>query len=102
MKFAIIADDLTGANDSGVQLAKIGLKTSVVFRRNMQAVREQEAVVINTDSRSISKGEAYRRVKEAAIILKAFSTEIIFKKVDSTLRGNIGNEIDAVYDVFQP
>lgn len=31
MKLAIIADDLTGANDSGVQLARHGLKTSVLL-----------------------------------------------------------------------
>jgi uncharacterized protein YgbK (DUF1537 family) len=37
MKFILIANDLTGANDSGVQLAKCGLKTSVLFQIDAQA-----------------------------------------------------------------
>ncbi len=102
MKLAIIADDLTGANDSGVQLAKFGLKTSVLFGLDKSAVHDSEAVVFDTDSRAIDKNEAYKKVYEVMEFLKEQNFQRIYKKIDSTLRGNIGIEIDAVYDSLRP
>ncbi|WP_340027906.1 four-carbon acid sugar kinase family protein [Paenibacillus sp. FSL H7-0940] len=102
MKLAIIADDLTGANDSGVQLARHGLKTSVLFNIDEGPLTRYDAVVFDTDSRSISSQEAYDRVYQAAELLTNNGFETIFKKMDSTMRGNIGIEIDAVYDVVKP
>lgn len=102
MEAVIIADDLTGANDSGVQLALRGLTTSVLFKLDVHAVRGQDGIVLNTDSRSCSLAEAYERVVEAAQFLRKFPAKLIYKKIDSMLRGNIGAELDAMYDVFQP
>nr|WP_145405798.1 four-carbon acid sugar kinase family protein [Paenibacillus xylanexedens] len=102
MKLAIIADDLTGANDSGVQLARHGLKTSVLFNMDEGSLASYDTVVFDTDSRSISSEEAYDRVYRAAKLLMDNGFDTIFKKMDSTMRGNIGIEIDAVYDVVQP
>lgn len=101
LKLAMIADDLTGANDSGVQLARYGLNTSVLFELDETAIH-QDAVVIDTDSRWLPPSQAYDKVKEAAKVLKSGSFDVIYKKVDSTLRGNLGTEIDALYEVFQP
>lgn len=102
MKLAIIADDLTGANDSGVQLARHGLKTSVLFDMDEDNIRNYDAVVFDTDSRSIAPEEAYERVSRAAAFLNRAGFDTIFKKMDSTMRGNIGAEIDALYDVVKP
>ncbi|NEU30528.1 four-carbon acid sugar kinase family protein [bacterium LRH843] len=102
MNLAIIADDLTGASDSGVQLARHGLKTAVLFDLDETSIKDYEAVVFDTDSRSISPREAYNKVKVVAEFLKNAGFKHIFKKLDSTMRGNIGAEIDAVYDVVQP
>lgn len=66
MKLAIIADDLTGANDSGVQLARHGLKTSVLFDMDEDHITKYDAVVFDTDSRSIAAEKAYERVAGAA------------------------------------
>ncbi|MBP1153326.1 MULTISPECIES: four-carbon acid sugar kinase family protein [unclassified Paenibacillus] len=101
MKLAMIADDLTGANDSGVQLARYGLNTSVLFEPDVTAIH-QEAVVIDTDSRWLPRSQAYDKVKEVSQVLKSGSFDVIYKKVDSTLRGNLGAEIDALYEVFRP
>lgn len=79
MKIAIIADDLTGANDSGVQLAHYGLKTSVLFQLHSSQLDENDAVVIDTDSRSLSKKEAYEKVKVVSEKLKD-CFPIIYKK----------------------
>ncbi|GGE52981.1 Hrp-dependent type III effector protein [Pullulanibacillus camelliae] len=102
MKLAMIADDLTGANDSGVQLARYGIDTSVLFKNEVEALTKHEGIVIDTDSRSLSKEEAYKKVREAAEFLKQGIFDVIYKKVDSTLRGNVGVEINALYDSFQP
>jgi D-threonate/D-erythronate kinase len=102
MKLAIIADDLTGANDSGVQLAQHGLKTSVLFDIDKDSIHNYEGIIFDSDSRSIEREEAYQKVKEAASFLKEAGFSSIFKKIDSTMRGNIGAEIDAIYHVVKP
>ncbi|WP_123043191.1 four-carbon acid sugar kinase family protein [Cohnella candidum] len=102
MKFAIIADDLTGANDTGVQFARRGLHASVLLEPDPEAAKDLDVVVIDTDSRSLPKDDAYRKVKSVSEYLKPYTVEFVYKKIDSTMRGNIGAEIDAVYDVFQP
>ncbi len=102
MKLAIIADDLTGANDSGVQLSRNGLKTTVLFDMDAEAAKVYEAVAFDTDSRAAEPDQAYQRVKTAAEFLLESGFDMLFKKVDSTMRGNIGAELDAFYDVLKP
>ncbi|EXX84683.1 four-carbon acid sugar kinase family protein [Paenibacillus darwinianus] len=102
MRIGIIADDLTGANDSGVQFSRAGLQTSVRFDLRDPISAQDDAVVLDTDSRSLTREEAYLRAKEAAQFLQQEKIEIIYKKIDSTLRGNLGVEMDAVYDVLKP
>lgn len=102
MRIGMIADDLTGANDSGVQLSQYGLKTEVRFNLANDNTSTLGSIVLDTDSRSLEKTDAYHRVRKAASFLKRNNFNIIYKKVDSTLRGNLGAEIDAIYDEFKP
>ncbi|MBB6730671.1 four-carbon acid sugar kinase family protein [Cohnella zeiphila] len=102
MKIAIIADDLTGAGDTGVQFARGGMKTLVLLRSNPDRTPDADVLILDTDSRSLSAEEAYAKVRKAAEYVKICGAEVVFKKIDSTLRGNIGAELDAVYDAFQP
>lgn len=97
---AIIADDLTGASDSGVQFARKGFKTQVVFAPDNLLSNSEgtDTVVIDTDSRAIPAPEAYERVKIAARSVKGAGFSNVYKKLDSTLRGNLGAELDAVMD----
>jgi D-threonate/D-erythronate kinase len=96
----IIADDLTGASDSGVQLARQGYNTCVVFHLDhLQMEAGADVVVMDTDSRALPAEQAYSRVKQAAEKLKSIGLTHLFKKLDSTLRGNLGKEIEAVLDV---
>jgi D-threonate/D-erythronate kinase len=103
-KIGMIADDLTGANDSGVQLVKKGLRSSVIFDLKPldSAQLHIDAIVIDTDSRAIHKDDAYEAVRQASVFLKENGFTHIYKKVDSTLRGNLGAEIEAVTSVFNP
>lgn len=97
----IIADDLTGANATGVLLKKLNLKTSTIM--NMEGIEgsslaQYDAVTYPTDSRAIPKEEAYRRVFAAVARLKSPEVKLYNKRIDSTLRGNLGAEIDGMLD----
>jgi len=89
----IVADDLTGAVDTGVQSAKAGLHAVVMLGDG--ELPPAEMVVINTDSRDEPAADAYRHALEAAGRLAG---RLVYKKMDSTLRGNLGAEIDGMLD----
>jgi uncharacterized protein YgbK (DUF1537 family) len=59
-----------------------------------------DVLSIDTDSRAAPPSEAYQRVKRVASAVVAAGFRNIYKSLDSTLRGNLGAEIDAVLDVF--
>ena len=94
MRVAIIADDLTGATDSGVQFTRAGYRVAMVFRgSSMPPAEAADVVVVDTDSRSLSPDRARERVREAG---RNFGESwIFFKKVDSTLRGPFSTEVAA-------
>lgn len=99
-RIAVIADDLTGANDTGAQFAKQGLKTIVLIGADSSSREiEEDVVVVDSDSRALAEEESYRRVAQAARLFRDRRFRIVFKKIDSTLRGNIGREIDAIMDI---
>jgi len=91
---AIIADDLTGAADSGVQLARSGYQTAVAFRGSLiPPAQDLDAVAVDTDSRPLPAGLAAKRVVEAGHAAR--EAHVVYKKIDSTLRGPIGAELAA-------
>lgn len=94
----IVADDLTGANDAGVQLAKRGAQVVVWLDYARPYDGFADVVVFDTDSRSISPPQAYHRLRTLLGRLGAIQPRDVVKKVDSTLRGNVGAETRAVLD----
>ena len=98
-QFGIIADDFTGAGDVGIQFKKRGLETVVLTDvKSLEEVKNFDVVVIDTESRNETLVAAYNKVRDAARGLKDLEVELIYKKIDSTLRGNIGAELDALMD----
>lgn len=97
-RLGVIADDLTGANDTGVQFKKQGFETIVLFGDGdlTQPIEDIDVTVVDTESRSVTSDVAYQKVREAVKLLDASSISVVYKKIDSTLRGNIGIELDAV------
>jgi uncharacterized protein YgbK (DUF1537 family) len=96
----IFSDDLTGANDSGVQFAKQGIP-SIVWIDDNQALDPGlagTASVINVESRSLSPAEAYAKWGQLLQKVDLGKFQVIIKKIDSTLRGNVGKEIQALMD----
>ncbi len=91
----IVADDLTGAMDTAGPFAQQGLKTMVVAQPlacDPALVASAQVVSVDTASRHLSPADAARRVSECVGRLARQSFDIAFKKVDSTLRGNVVSE----------
>jgi uncharacterized protein YgbK (DUF1537 family) len=99
-----MADDFTGALDTGVQFSNYGVNTVVTsdlefeFGENTDQI---EVLVFNTETRYLNKCEAYEVIKKIALKAKEENIQYIFKKVDSALRGNVASELRALSDVFE-
>ncbi len=101
MKIGIIADDLTGANATGVRLAKEGFKSATIVLGGTIPINGGfTSISVDTDSRYCSPKEAQNRVRLAFEQLSAWGAGIIGKRIDSTVRGNIGVEVDILLDVI--
>ncbi|OCN00287.1 hypothetical protein A7X67_09485 [Clostridium sp. W14A] len=100
----IIADDLTGASDTGVKYKKNGFRTIVetecadVGNWISQRFCRYEVLSINTNTRLLNEEEAYRRVYRLTKQVVRLKPKYIYKKIDSLLRGNPAAELDAVLD----
>ena len=97
IRLLMIADDFTGALDTGMQFAKNGAATRVITDPDCSFEQMQaQVLVIDTETRHRSPQEAAARI--AATVKKAVSCGIRFfyKKTDSALRGNAGAEIEAL------
>lgn len=93
----VIADDFTGANDAGSGLARAGARVNVLFDSLPSGGDEHaDAWVVITDSRALPAREAAERVRHALMRwLPVVRDGWLFKKMDSTLRGNLGAETEA-------
>ena len=100
-KIVVLADDLTGANDTGVQFAKQGLKSLVLLSfPDSPSDLDEDVLIVDTQSRALSPAEAYEKVARTVSFFKDRGPfQALYKKIDSTLRGNLGTEIDALMDV---
>ena len=95
----VLADDLTGANDTGVQFAKqhVSVYVTNYTAYNLESIdRDFSVVVVNTESRHLAPEEAAQRVADVTADAYCKGIRCFYKKTDSTLRGNIGAELDAV------
>ena len=91
----IIADDLTGANDTALQFNLSGANTQILFDYSQapEGMLKTQVWAISTETRNLSKDEAIPAVRGAVKILnEKLNAEYYYKKIDSTLRGNIGVE----------
>lgn len=100
-KILIIADDFTGANDTGVQLKKRGLNTKVVLEGS-SIEDDGYSYVLDTESRALMSDKAKQKVKNELSSVDLNNYDLIYKKVDSTLRGNISAEIKAIDELYNP
>jgi uncharacterized protein YgbK (DUF1537 family) len=93
----LIADDLTGACDAAVHFARCGYRTHVRLDSHGE---ETSVLAISAESRHLSAAGLRRVMDELAQLLPVDQARILFKKIDSTLRGNVGAEIAAAVAAF--
>ncbi|MGP5431402.1 four-carbon acid sugar kinase family protein [Enterococcus malodoratus] len=104
IKLLVIADDFTGALDTGVQFSKQGISTVVSTDTNItfgEVDEEIDVLVIDTESRYLSFEEAYQLIHTIIVSAKKEGVPFIYKKVDSALRGNISAEIKGLLDASE-
>ncbi len=100
----IVADDLTGANDTALQFFIKGAATDIIldytiFPKNNSLI---DTWAVSTESRNKSPEIAQKRTHDACVFLKNnLGIEYFYKKIDSTLRGNVAVEILSALEATQ-
>ena len=101
LRLAVVADDLTGALDSSEPFARAGLSvsvaTSVAALRSLPRALPQ-VVAVNTESRALSREAAAAAVSAAWALLGPLSPTVLFKKIDSRMKGHVQAEVCALWD----
>lgn len=102
---AIIADDLTGANDTALQFMLNGADTNIFLSGDSIENNNDspsQAWAISTESRNVSPKDAFEKVKNAAhLVIDSLNPDYIYKKIDSTVRGNIAVEVMSILEVLK-
>lgn len=99
----IIADDLTGANDTALQFKLNGADTNILLNENISNVQRHipQAWAISTESRNVEPACAFEKVKNAVeLFIDKINPDYFYKKIDSTVRGNIAVEIMSLLEVL--
>jgi uncharacterized protein YgbK (DUF1537 family) len=97
----VIADDFTGALDTGVQFSKKNVPTLVTADEKIDVKSvgvDVEVLVVDIESRHSSPGQAYLAVHRVVKSAVCAGVLYFYKKTDSALRGNVGAELSALLD----
>ncbi len=98
VKLLVIADDFTGALDTGVQFRAKG--TVIRFGREEKSFLSDlddgvNVLIIDAETRHLPAQQAARIVGDIVTEARKAGVDCIYKKTDSGLRGNIGAELTA-------
>ncbi|WP_067966792.1 four-carbon acid sugar kinase family protein [Nocardiopsis trehalosi] len=92
----VVADDLTGANATGARFARSGMRVATVTPEHVtRAAGDYDVVVANLDSRHLPPAQAADLVTD--VIEAVWPVGLVVKRTDTTLRGNIGAELEAAW-----
>ena len=79
----IIADDLTGANDTALQFKLNGADTNILLNTDVISTNSDlsQAWAISTESRNVSLQDAFEKVKEATqLLVEKINPDFFYKK----------------------
>ncbi len=99
----IIADDLTGANDTALQFRLRGANTQILLSDEVEPlnIAGTQTWAISTETRNVTYHEAYEKVKRVSrMFSEILKPDYFYKKIDSTVRGNIAVETLAMLEVL--
>ena len=102
ISLAVIADDLTGAADTGIQFGCFGGPVLLVPHQELSAFNPESikgVLTVSTESRNLSPAAAGERVRQTGMAVYRMKPQLIYKKIDSCMRGNVGAEVAALADV---
>jgi 4-hydroxythreonine-4-phosphate dehydrogenase len=103
-KILIIADDLTGAADCGAAFAQCGFITKVLLAGTgalglpTAEARDADVLALDVDTRCMNPADAAQTVAQIVRVWDQppiGDPRLLFKKMDSTLRGNVAAELAA-------
>jgi uncharacterized protein YgbK (DUF1537 family) len=97
-RIGIVADDLTGASDTAVQFVRAGWDTELQIRPGRSMAR---VIAVTTDSRDENAGNAADAVASAVKRLREAGITHLYKKIDSTMRGQVGAELHATLESWR-
>jgi uncharacterized protein YgbK (DUF1537 family) len=101
-RWLILADDLTGAADAAIAFARRGARTEVTWGERFASDFAETAILAyDCDSRRSRAAEAGAKHAEAAARFLGGAPAVLYKKIDSTLRGQPAAEIAALCNVLQ-
>ncbi len=101
IRLFVVADDFTGALDTGVQLASFGASTKVVAGLDLAAIDpadDAQVLVVDAETRHLAPKAAYDTVYHLVRWAVEQGVQCVYKKTDSALRGNIGAELAAALE----
>jgi uncharacterized protein YgbK (DUF1537 family) len=93
LRLGLIADDLTGANDTAVQFARRGWDTLLALDPTSGSAG-LSVIAVTTDSRALDNAAAAKLTAEAIAHLMDAGVDRIYLKIDSTMRGSVAGQID--------
>lgn len=101
VKLVVIADDFTGALDTGIKFAKAGARSQVMLQSDFEPeeiCEESEVLIVDAETRHLNRDAAYRIVYNLVRHCERCGVTYFYKKTDSALRGNVGSELSALSD----
>jgi uncharacterized protein YgbK (DUF1537 family) len=97
-KLGILADDLTGAAEAAVACRRLGHRTLVSTEADGLRPCDEAVAVLDTHTRHAPPAAAAHAVRNGAAALQEAGCNLLHKKTDSVLRGNIASELSALLD----
>lgn len=95
-KILVVADDLTGAQDTAIRFKTAGSRVQVAL--SVESLSRQwdasDVWALNMDTRALAPAEAAAQVRRCLGVVRG-RQYFLYQKIDSTIRGNVGAEIEA-------
>ena len=96
LQVTIIADDVTGCLDAAAPFARSGAETIALIRREKFKSTIAPVVAVCTNSRADRPEDAAAKIDSVCQAIRCVEATRLFKKIDSTGKGNLGAEIGAI------
>lgn len=96
LRILVIADDFTGAAEIGGIAHLFGFSVRISTGVAPSVIGKEDVLVIDTNTRNLPPRAALKKVRNVLKDIKKSDFDLIYKKVDSVLRGPITSEVRAV------